>query len=115
MVGSWGGGGGGGGGQGICSGALRFTVRLLRSNHFVRFVDARQILIFAAPCPPSLCSGKLVASIFVPLFYSVTVPLVVAPHRVVMDTLCARLMLLVTSPSFQAPSPNSYIVDEFNI
>ena len=60
--------GGGGGGWGICSGALRFTVRLLRSNHFARFVDARQILMFATPCPPSLCSGKLVVSIFVPLF-----------------------------------------------
>ena len=63
MVGSW-----GGGGRGICSGALRFTVRLLRSNHFARFVDAQQILMFTAPCPPSLCSGKLVVSIFVPLF-----------------------------------------------
>ena len=43
-----------------------------------------------------------------------TVPLVVAAHRVVMDTLCARRMLLVVPPSFQAPSPSSSIVDEFN-
>ena len=31
-----------------------------------------------------------------------------------MDTLCARLMLLVVPPSFRAPSPSSSIVDEFN-
>ena len=39
--------------------------------------------------------------------------LVVAVHRVVMDILCAHLMLLVAPPSFQAPSPSSCIVDEF--
>ena len=61
-------GGGGGGVRGFVQGLCDFTVRLLRSNHFARFVDARQILMFTAPCPPSLCSGKLVVSIFVPLF-----------------------------------------------
>ena len=98
----------GGGGGGIRPGALRFTVRFLRSNHSARFVTARQILMFAAPCPPSLCSGKSV-SIFVPLFF------VVAAHTIVMDTLRTPPMLLVTPPTFQAPSPSSAIVDEFII
>ena len=50
-------------------------------------------------------------SIFVPLF----LPLVVAAHRVVMDTLRARRMLHVAPPSFQAPSPSSSLVDEFKV
>ena len=37
----------------------------------------------------------------------------IAAHKVVMDTIRTRLMLLVAPPSFQAPSPSSFIVDEF--
>ena len=108
MVGSWVGGG-------ICSGALRSTLQLLRSNHFARFVHARQTLMFAAPLPPSLCSGKLVVSIFVPLFLQCDGAFGGCHSQGCHGYPMRLLMLLVTPPSFQAPSPSSHIVDEFNI
>ena len=58
---------GGGGGEGFVQGLCGFTVRLLRSNHFAHILGAQQFSVFDAPCPPSLCSGKFVISIFVQL------------------------------------------------
>ena len=55
-------GGGGGVGGEFVQGLYGFTVWPLRSNPFTCIFGARQFSVFAAPCPPSLCSGKKVVS-----------------------------------------------------
>ena len=101
---------------GICRGSRGFTARVLRSTHlhvhFCLFDGAWRLY---SPLFPPPFSGKYVVSIMVPLsFVSVTVPGGCRsqgchgyPTR--------SAPVLEAPPSFQAPSPSSSIVDEFNI
>ena len=101
---------------GICRGSRGFTARVLRSTHlhvhFCLFDGAWRL--YSPPFPPPF-SGKYVVSIMVPLsFVSVTVPGGCRsqgchgyPTR--------SAPVLEAPPSFQAPSPSSSIVDEFNL
>ena len=54
------------------------------------------------PCPPSLFYGKYEESSMIPLIFSCHGYHTRSAH------------VLVAPPSFQAPSPSSSIVDEFN-
>ena len=65
-----------------------------------------------ASCPPSLF-GKYKVSIMVPLFISVTVPGGCRSQGCYGYPTCSPLVLVAPS-FFQAPSPSSSIVDEFN-
>ena len=95
--------------QGLCG----FTVWPLKSNYFACIVDAQQFSCLLPPAlPPCVQVSKckyLCSTVFT---VDSAFQLVVAAHRVVMDTLRAWLMLLVASPSFQAPSPSPSIVGE---
>ena len=85
-------------------------------NSFARaLLPCRRCLATLLPALPSPFSGKYVVSIMVPLsFVSVTVPGGCRsqgchgyPTR--------SALVLEAPPSFQAPSPSSYIVDEFKL
>ena len=84
-------------------------------NSFARaLLPFRRCLATLLPALPSPFSGKYVVSIMVPLsFVSVTVPGGCRSQGCHGYPTCSA-PVLEAPPSFQAPSPSSSIVDEFN-
>ena len=85
----------------------------LRSSHFMCILATQLCSGISLPAlPPSFFYGKYKVSIMVPLFFSVTMPGGCRLQRC-HGYPAPSAHVFMAPPSFQAPFPNSSIVDEF--